>query len=369
MVQGVLREKVAVCLSGGGYRAMLFHIGALRRLADAGLLPGIDRFCSVSGGSIAACIVAMAWDELAFDQEGVPQHWEKVEQRAFDLAGRWIDVPAVINGLIPGRTPATAVAHRYRRYLFGDRTLRDLPGEPPRFVFTATNLQTGALLRASRSYVADYRIGMFHNPDLPLADVVAASSAFPPFLSPMVLQLPQGAIRPPEGDPLPPLGMPPYTTRLVLTDGGVYDNLGLEPARSFRTVLVSDGGGLFAPSPSPPRGWLRQMTRAWLVTDNQVRSLRRRQLVGELRRGDRQGAYWGIGTNATDYPVEDALPCPFESTRKLAAIGTKLRPVSRDDRYRLINWGYAVADAALRSYVVPDLLPPAGFPHPLHGVG
>ena len=42
---------VALCLSGGGYRAMLFHLGALWRLNDAGLLRGLVRISSVSGGS------------------------------------------------------------------------------------------------------------------------------------------------------------------------------------------------------------------------------------------------------------------------------------------------------------------------------
>ena len=42
----------ALCLSGGGYRAMLFHLGVLWRLNDAGMLPELDRISSVSGGSI-----------------------------------------------------------------------------------------------------------------------------------------------------------------------------------------------------------------------------------------------------------------------------------------------------------------------------
>ena len=43
---------VVLCLSGGGYRAMVFHLGVLRRLNDGGYLPTLDRVSSVSGGSI-----------------------------------------------------------------------------------------------------------------------------------------------------------------------------------------------------------------------------------------------------------------------------------------------------------------------------
>lgn len=37
---------IALCLSGGGYRAMLFHAGSVWRLNDAGMLPQLDRISS-----------------------------------------------------------------------------------------------------------------------------------------------------------------------------------------------------------------------------------------------------------------------------------------------------------------------------------
>ena len=60
-------EGIALCLSGGGYRAMLFHVGALWRLNDAGYLPKLTRISSVSGGSITAGVMAMNWAKLDFD--------------------------------------------------------------------------------------------------------------------------------------------------------------------------------------------------------------------------------------------------------------------------------------------------------------
>src|SRR5688572_4484386 len=57
----------ALCLSGGGYRAMVFHTGVLWRLYEAGLLGKVDRVSSVSGGSIAAGVLALAWKTLSFD--------------------------------------------------------------------------------------------------------------------------------------------------------------------------------------------------------------------------------------------------------------------------------------------------------------
>ena len=67
-------DAVALCLSGGGYRAMLFHVGALWRLDELGWLPRLARVSSVSGGSITAGVPAMTWGQLVFDSTGVATH-------------------------------------------------------------------------------------------------------------------------------------------------------------------------------------------------------------------------------------------------------------------------------------------------------
>src|SRR5687767_11992601 len=52
------RAGIALCLSGGGYRAALFHLGALRRLDELAILPRITTISSVSGGSIVNALLA-----------------------------------------------------------------------------------------------------------------------------------------------------------------------------------------------------------------------------------------------------------------------------------------------------------------------
>ena len=109
------------------------------------------------------------------------------------LAGETIDTGAVLSGtLLPG-TIGEKVADAYREHLFGDATLQALP-DRPRFVINASNVQSGALWRFSKPYMRDYRVGELKNPDLELAVAVAASSAFPPFLSPVVLELDPGEV-------------------------------------------------------------------------------------------------------------------------------------------------------------------------------
>jgi NTE family protein len=223
-------------------------------------------------------------------------------------------------------------------------------------------LQSGVLWRFSRPYARDWRVGKISNPTIDLATAVAASSAFPPFVSPVILEMDEAAFEPGSGDDLQ---FPPYTTRVHLTDGGVYDNLGLETAwKKYQTVLVSDGGGKMEAEDAPHTDWARHAIRINDIIDNQVRSLRTRQVIGSFETGDRTGTYWGIRSDISEYGAPDALPCPFEQTTILARTPTRLKRLDDGTQEQIINWGYAICDAAMRRHVDTAIPAPAGFPYP-----
>jgi NTE family protein len=358
------QSGTALCLSGGGYRAMVFHLGALLRLNEAGLLVKLDRISSVSGGSITAGMLGLKWSRLRFDDNGIATNLiREVIEPIRVLAGKTIDRGAIgVGALLPAVSVGDRVEAAYRRHLFGDATLQNLP-DKPRFVINATNVQSGVLWRFMRPYMRDYRVGEVRIPTVPLAQAVAASSAFPPFLSPVRLELRDDDFTPNSGMDLQ---HEPYTTDVMLTDGGVYDNLGLETAlKRYDTVLVSDGGGKMEAEEEPHSDWARHSYRIMEVVDNQVRSLRKRQLIEAFKRKFRKGAYWGIRTHIADYKLPDPLPCPPERTAELAATPTRLKRLDSDRQERLINWGYAVCDAALRKHMDPAPQAPAGFPYPI----
>ena len=355
------RDGTGLCLSGGGYRAMLFHTGALWRLYEVDLLRNVRRISSVSGGSIIAGVLALNWNRLSFDPSRLKSDFVPlVVAPVRSFASHTIDVGAVLKGLLlPGRA-SSRIARAYNRYLFHGVTLQNLPDQP-RFVINATNLQSGVLCRFSKPFMWDYRVGMIANPNVPLATAVAASSAFPPFLSPLVLKFMNSDFVPDTGNDLQ---REPFTTRMVLTDGGVYDNLGLETVwKNYKTVLVSDGGGGFSPKEKPAGDWLLQSYRVLNVIDNQVRSLRKHQVVESYVSGTRTGAYWGIRTHIDHYPQPGPLKCPYDHTIKLAETPTRLKRLDDKLQERLINWGYAVCDAAVRSHVLPNPGKPE-FPYP-----
>lgn len=366
-----LEDGLALCLSGGGYRAMLFHVGSLWRLNDAGLLPELKRVSSVSGGSITAGVLALAWPNLAFGGNGVSLSFDDLIVRPVRrLAGRTIDAGAIVSGIFLPGSIGEKVANAYRKYLFGSATLQDLPDDArgPRFVFNATNVQSGVLWRFSRPYMGDYRVGLIRQPSLPLATAVAASSAFPPVLSPLTVDLDPADFDDTTGTDLTDEA---YRDEIELSDGGVYDNLGLETVwKRYTRVLVSDGGGQMAPDPDPKHDWAQHAYRVLNIIDNQVRGLRKRQTIGAFRDASdpHTGAFWGIRTDIADYGLSDALPCPHPQTLRLAETKTRLKALSDDHQDRLINWGYAVTDAALRAHVDASL-PRGAFPYPASGVG
>ena len=82
------RPGVALCLSGGGYRAMVFHLGTLIRLNELGQLRKLARVSSVSGGSITAGVLGLNWKKLKFNANDQAENlMDMVIRPLMDFAG------------------------------------------------------------------------------------------------------------------------------------------------------------------------------------------------------------------------------------------------------------------------------------------
>jgi NTE family protein len=349
------QQGIALSLSGGGYRAMLFHLGCLWRLNEFRYLLKLDRISSVSGGSITSGVLAQNWTELGFDANGFASNFDQqITQPLRKMAGNTIDAPAVFEGFFEGASKA--VSQHYEKYLFGNTTLQNLP-DAPRFVFNATSLQTGVLWRFSKPFMGDYKVGLIRNPAVPLARVVAASSAFPPVLSPATFDLDSASF-----DPTikceAPFNTFPFRSKAVLCDGGVYDNLGLETTwKNYTEILVSDGGVKITPDPNPDHLWPAQTYRVLNTIYNQVAALRKRDLIASYCTKERTGTYWGIQGDINNYDLDSALVCDFKFTTTLAQTATRLEAMDAPLQQHLIDWGYAICDAAMRKHVLPPGAP------------
>ncbi len=197
-------KKIGLALSGGGFRATLYHLGLVRFLRDSGILPQVTHITSVSGGSIMAAHLALNWSQYNgsmsdFDQAAaqllafVRMNVRNRIVRRFPL-GLLLRWPRRLLGLSNRHLTRTGwLENQYKTLLFGDKSLFELPEWPQLHILT-TNLSEGCLCsfnrdglwmvkqKASGSEIDRLRVGL-----ATVAMAVTASSAFPGFFPPLEL--------------------------------------------------------------------------------------------------------------------------------------------------------------------------------------
>jgi NTE family protein len=251
--------KIALALSGGGSRAIAFHLGCLRALHRLGLLDRVAVLSTVSGGSVIgayfhAHVHAEGGDFASFEAKtravlaqglAAPMFRKLFSATGIKVVAAFIAVGLValgvtlINMLIKVArwvTPRTLAAH-FERFkirsplhrfasrttlleaalddlLFEGASLADLPTQP-HLIINATELRTGSAFRFGTMESGSWRWGKLHRNGASVAHAVAASAAYPLFLPAFDETLTfakDGVLK---------------SSRVILTDGGIYDNLGL----------------------------------------------------------------------------------------------------------------------------------------------
>lgn len=359
-------ESIGLCLSGGGFRASLFDLGVIAYLAEAGALDRVRAVSAVSGGSVAAAVLADRWPALraagftanAYRREVIEPFVEtlaRVNLRNRGL-GRWAIRRPLPGGRYGSARGTTMVKHLLR---CGPR-VADLPDDL-QVILNSTDLTSNRAFRISQQFIGGWHFGYKPPPDnLGLATALAATTALPLIFPPVHLRT--------EG-----LGLKAAQKELSLLDGGVYDNLGLEwfqgwdrgrpdEARSCDYVIAVDASG-------PPKtedrafGWARSVKRSQDAQYAQSRMSRIRWFVDQLLAGRIQGLYIPVVRDPVAFrpppgvaPVPDAsagaLPAGFAPA--LAAIRTDLDRFERTESALLLYHGYWVAHTRLR-HLRPEL--------------
>ena len=349
-------KRFGLALSGGGFRATLYHLGLVRFLHDAGLLSSVTHITAVSGGSIIAAHLALNWSRytgsagefdaaaselLAFVRLDVRNRIV----RRFPLALP-LRVARFLAGLSNRQlTRPGLLEYHYEKYLYGDVSLFELP-EHPSLHLLATNLSEGRLCSFNRTGL--WMIGVrkrkaiqFDQIPISMATVpmaVAASSAFPGFFPPMVLT---GSDVGAKGGEF---------GRQAYTDGGVFDNLGVRMFHllaqvsgpdqvPWEFVLVSDAGRPFEIQSSRGGGLIRTAMRASDILMDRVW-----QLETETFR-DASGFAFARITDIVD-PDQDPMALHPEVQRQLATIRTDLDRFSPTEISNLMRHGYCVGRKA-----------------------
>jgi predicted acylesterase/phospholipase RssA len=234
VVRDPFSQEGMVTFSGGGYRSLLFGLGAAWRLHELGTLCRMRNISSVSGGSPLAAYIGLHWKELCPPGRHTGDFREIISKEIIGLTRHTIDVPAVSYGLfIPWDSASFEVSKRLDRYLFHGARLRDLlgPRNPGIHIF-ATDLGTGMPWEFSGDQMGLTQLYPYlPSGEIRIADAVAASAAFPPVLSPARFSF-QGADRYVEKQLLAP----------IPTGGVDNTDLNRRLARHYNRVLLGDGG-------------------------------------------------------------------------------------------------------------------------------
>jgi NTE family protein len=325
-------KRIGMALSGGGFRAAGFHLGAFRKLDQLGLLWQLDLLTCVSGGSIAGAFLAAHWGER-----------DALDRLEHYLRNTSIAVSSVLSGILdPLETRLDKLAGTYDRDLFAGRTLEALKSGP-RLYLNATNLASGNMFFFVAggnlpTEMGDWEMGTVDASSVSISRAVAASSAFPPVFPPLRLDAGE------------------YPTRdadfVCLTDGGVYDNLGVNPLMRKRNaldyVLVSDGGRPFAIDATPTELGSVVLIHAIDILMEQVRGLQFKRLeLNGSKPGGAKPAWFSIDSQEGQARDGDAAHA--------SSIGTNLKRLAAAEIDVLTRHGGALLEHRLRTYM-PELL-------------
>ncbi|WP_344496010.1 patatin-like phospholipase family protein [Nonomuraea monospora] len=226
------RPRVGLALSGGGFRATAFGLGALRALHDRGILGDVTVVSGISGGSLLAAMWAYGPESFADFDAGVTDlvttglHWELARRalapRAVLAAG--VSLMTAVTGRPRSNTRTEALVRALAARPFGRRRLGDVTRSGLATIISATDLATGNAVRFGSRVSSLSPVGDIAEPVL-VADAVAGSAAFP-------------ALLPPLNRTYTFVGRDGTRERrtLLMTDGGVYDNLGLTPLLPGRSA-------------------------------------------------------------------------------------------------------------------------------------
>lgn len=361
------QARIGVALSGGGFRATAFGLGCLRALQDTGLLARVSVISGISGGSLLAALYAYG-----------PAEFAEFDAMTIDLLLRGLQGALIRRALAPGTAARNAIAagrvflpqrpgtqprlrtangtdalrDEVANRAFGHRTLDQVNRPGLATVITATDLRTSNAVRfgSLRSSCSAY--GTINEP-VTVAEAVAASAAFPLLLP--AVERSYTFTRPDSEE----------TNRQVvlLTDGGIYDNLGLsvlEPRRSASHtahvydvdyVIACDAGRGPLPLAAGHFAGTR-LRRSFDTVHRRTQDAARAKLHDAASFGLLQGfvhSYLGMPDRRVPLPVADLVP-----VAEVQRYPTHFKAMTDDDMQLITTRGEQLTRTLL-AYYCPNL--------------
>ncbi|WP_031553075.1 patatin-like phospholipase family protein [Parvularcula oceani] len=344
--------RIGLALSGGGARAMAFHLGCLRALHDRGVLGRVSVLSSVSGGSVLAALWAYWDDDFETFEQRVRQVLGKGFVRGIRRSVLWsAETPRILSTMLFAGIPAlsirtlqivygvlggvglqppfgervarltppfrrrasrtTAFVRHLEQNVFLGRSVADVARPDLTVVFNATELRTLSAFRYASFGTRSWRYGDVAERDFSVGEAVAASAAFPlllPSLDEELVFLKDGERR---------------AHRVVITDGGVYDNLGIQPllpgrdrrvsgpSTSVDFIICCNAGEGLASGDSIPYTFLSRLRASFLAVHRRQENLSQNLLHRMAASGELSGfllPYLGQQDSRLKFAPADLVP-------------------------------------------------------------
>ncbi len=269
--------RIALCCSGGGYRAASFHLGAMAYLQrvqfqDRPLLENVKAVSTVSGGTITGVVYALQRQQGKTFQEIYDFLIDKLHKVDLVRLGlEKLNEGATWANIHKRKNLINAFAEIYDQEFTGGETFDIFENMQPSHLelvmFNATDFSTGVIFR----FQNDGRFGNFYFPvrkvvsgEVKLSDIIAASSCFTGGFEP--IEWPRDFVHDEAVDLVEDA---PLMPSVGLMDGGIYDNQGVDSillsesrveSTPYDLIIVSD---VTSPYMNPFQFMKAQGDRGW----------------------------------------------------------------------------------------------------------
>lgn len=360
-------KNIGLALSGGGIRAMLFHLGIFKWLAEQGLMEQVKKVSTVSGASLCVGMI-YSYSNLSWptSDDFISKALPAIKKALNTSLHKWalLNLPITPSCWFNKTKIISGVLER-KWGVYGN--LQDLSGNVTWYV-NCTTFETGKRFRFCQKDMGDYTLGYVRKPQIKISEIMAASAGFPIFIGPYKLKI-AGYNWTPYDERVS--YSPPNYKYIHLWDGGVYDNLGVESIFKQANGGSTSAGVDFMiisnasePLTTHARNGIRAIknTRRLLnIALDQISALRTRTVMEYINSAG-QGMFLKIG-NSAEYITKksncsDALRSnlidnclPSESALIAQNYKTGLKRPSVADYNLILQHGYEVAKCTYQCYV------------------
>jgi len=357
------KNKIAIALSGGGTRAIAYHSGFLNYLAEIGQLEQVNKISSVSGGSL---LIGLIFKETKYKWPSSKLYrdstFKQIKSQLTTTNLQWQLFITLCNPLNwqYWLSRANVLSMVLTRCWGIKDNLSSLP-KTPQWSINATTLENGCRFRFKDGSCGDYSLGYAKSTHVSLANAMAISAAIPGGIGPLVVKSADfNWLKKVQwyGEKGSEVEVKLPFKKLHLSDGGVYDNLGIEPffdsgktqskVKGHNLYVLDAGSPLVDKSNGSKFNPLR-LKRIIDITMEQSRALRVRSFLHYLISGEGDGGYSVIGQHVQRLlPKQDLNLAKWLSVKSVAQVEsypTNLKRMSEKDFDLISRHGYESAKA------------------------